>query len=111
MNLAINGASIGWLALAYVGLLAFGVGYNWLTTWAEKTGFIRPYTAFFVVGGVVVILTALLPFVGFIETAMIVGGFICAGTPMIVGSMHRHHLQQKAQIEREKKAARDGNNA
>ena len=80
---------IDWGLIAFICLLAvlFGLGWNWLTAVAEKTGFIRGYTAFFVVGGVAgtIILAAFL--VGIVAALIVAGMFVLTGTPMIVGSM------------------------
>lgn len=94
------------LAVIYLALLLFGIGYNLLIAWAEKTGFIKGYTSLFVVAGVCVTVAATsvvdLPF------ALITGGaFIASGTPMIVGSMIRHKREEIRQLEQLRKEARE----
>ncbi len=95
------------LAAIYLGLLLFGIGYNWLTSQAEKTGFIRGYTSLFVVGGVTVTIAATavvsLPF-----ALITAGAFVFSGTPMIVGSMIRHQRDELRQLARAIEEARHG---
>jgi hypothetical protein len=93
------------LAAIYLALLLFGVGYNWLTAQAEKTGFIRGYTSLFVVGGVVVTLaaTAVISLAFALVTA---GAFVVSGTPMILGSMIRHKQEELRQLEQAREEAR-----
>jgi hypothetical protein len=107
MNWDTNGINAGMVAGIYGVLLAFGIGYNWLTAHAEKTGLIHGYTALFVVGGVVVTVGAMglvsLPF-----ALLTAGAFIASGTPMIIGSMIRHSQERRQQIEQLKAEARNG---
>ena len=104
----VTGGIIPILAAIYLALLLFGVGYNYLTAWAEKTGFIRGYTAFFVVGGVIVTLaaTAVISLAFALVTA---GAFVFSGMPMIVGSMIRHKREELRQLQRARQEARNGN--
>ena len=102
----IAGAMIPLLAAIYLALLLFGIAYNWLTSQAEKTGFIRGYTSLFVVGGVAVTLaaTAVISLAFALITA---GAFIASGIPMILGSMIRHKRRELRQLEQAREEARN----
>ena len=93
----------GWALFGVsLGLALFGVGYNALTAWMEKRGRHEGYTALLVVGGVFITVAASALLIG-IERALVMGlCFVCSGTPMIIGSMHRHMLLR----EREREQAR-----
>lgn len=94
------------VAAVYMALLLFGIGYNWLTSLAEKTGFIKGYTSLFVVGGVVITLaaTAVISPAFALVAAL---AFVFSGAPMIIGSMIRHKREELLQQAREE--ARRGN--
>lgn len=104
----ISGGMLFAIAAIYLALLVFGIFYNWLTSQAERTGFIRGYTSLFVVGGVAVTVAATavisLPFA--LVTA---GAFIASGAPMIVGSMIRHQQEELRQLAQAIEEARHGN--
>jgi len=104
----ITGSTVPILLAIYLALLLFGIGYNLLTAWAEKTGFIKGYTSLFVVGGVAitVVATAVISPAFALVTA---GAFIASGTPMIVGSMVRHKREELRQLEQAREEARHGN--
>ncbi len=99
-----------WGLIAFVCLVAilFGLGWNWLTAWAEKTGFIKGYTAFFVVGGVAVTVALAAFLVGIVAALIVAGMFVLTGTPMIVGSMIRHKRDELRMLEQMRLEARDG---
>ena len=90
------GTGADWGLIAFVCLLAvlFGLGWNWITAWAERTGFIRGYVAFFVVAGVAVTLALGVPLAGIVPILIVAGMFVLTGTPMIVGSMIRHKREE-----------------
>ncbi len=102
-----SGSLIPVLAAIYLALLLFGIGYNWLTSQAERTRFIRGYTSLFVVGGVAVTIAATavvsLPF-----ALITAGAFVFSGTPMIVGSMIRHQRDELRQLAQAIEEARHG---
>lgn len=76
------------MILVLGGLVAFGVLYNWLVAKAEQTE--TGYTAFLVVGGVLVTVVATVPLIGW-QAAMVVGlAFVASGLPMVIGSMARY---------------------
>jgi hypothetical protein len=104
----ITGNTVPILLAIYLALLLFGIGYNLLAAWAEKTGFIKGYTSLFVVGGVVITVaaTALVNLTFALVTA---GAFIASGTPMILGSMVRHKREELRQLEQAREEARHGN--
>lgn len=81
--------------LVLVGLVAFGVLYNLLVAKAEQTE--TGYTAFLVVGGVVVTVAATAPLIGW-QAAMMVGlAFVASGLPMVIGSMARYVKRTQAE--------------
>ena len=95
------------IAAIYLALLLFGIGYNYLTAQAERTGFIRGYTALFVVGGVAVTVAAT-AVVSLAFALITAGAFIASGTPMIVGSMIRHQREELHQLAQAIEEARRG---
>lgn len=107
MNWAEIGCYPGELAAVYLGLVLFGVGYNWLTERAEHSGLIRGYTSIFVVGGVVITVGAMaLIDVHFAIMTLI--AFAASGTPMIIGEMVRHWKRNRAaQLRREARSGDD----
>lgn len=104
----ITGATIALIAAIYLALLLFGVFYNWLTSQAERTGFIRGYTSLFVVGGVAVTVAAM-AVISLAFALITAGAFIFSGLPMIVGSMIRHKREELRQLEQAREEARHGN--
>ena len=104
----ISGVTGGWLAAAYVGGLLFGIGWNAITDRAERSGFIRGYTALFVVGGVLITLALAALAAGLLPTLIIAGEFIFTGSPMIVGSMYRHRREEMALLRKLRQEARHG---
>ncbi len=82
-----------------IGLLIFGVLYNWAVGWLEARGYDEGYTSFLVVVGVLVTLSgvALLDWHAALLTMV---AFVCSGVPMIVGSWWRHvQARRRAQDE------------
>lgn len=83
------------MILVLGGLVVFGVLYNWLVAAAEETE--TGYTAFLVVGGVVVTVAATTPLIGW-QAAMVVGlAFVASGLPMVIGSMARYVRRTQAE--------------
>lgn len=83
----IGGAS--GLVAAALGLLLFGVLYNWLVSWMQANGYDEGYTAILVVVGSGATLAA----VALVDwrAALLAGGaFGCSGLPMVVGGWWRH---------------------
>lgn len=81
--------SISGLVAAAIGLLLFGIAYNWLVAWLEGRGYDEGYTALLVVAGngATLIIVAL---VDWRAAVLALGAFACSGLPMIVGSWWRH---------------------
>ena len=82
-----------------IGLLIFGVLYNWAVEWLECRGYDEGYTSFLVVVGVLVTLVgvALLDWQAALLTVV---AFVCSGVPMILGSWWRHvQARRRAQDE------------
>ena len=92
------------LALIYLALVLFGVGYNALVAWAENKKFTEGYMSDIVAVGVGMTLVpfALLPgeYRAWQIAVMIAGGFVASGLPMMIGSRIRHakarHDEQQA---------------
>ena len=87
--------SFGQLSGIFCGLILLGIGYNLLTAWLERHGYMDGITSLVVALGVALTITPFtmisLPFV-----LMIAGGFIASGLPMIIGSLSRY-LKQRDQ--------------
>lgn len=108
MNWAESGINPGTLAAVYFGLVLFGVGYNWLTERAERSGLIAGYTSIFVAGGVVATLIGV-AFVSIPFALVTLIAFAASGTPMIIGEMIRHWKRNKAEQLRRDAREHDGN--
>lgn len=109
MNGELSGQNMGYFAAALLGLLIFGYLFDRLTEWTERNT--EGYTAFLVVAGVAVTLGVCIPFIGLYNTALVVAAFIFSGLPMIIGSVLRQAKKNRAELERIRKAADDGNQA
>jgi hypothetical protein len=78
----------GLISGIYISLVLFGVGFNALTAWMEKKGYMEGFTSLIVAIGVLI---TLLPFLIFnLSARAVLGGFICSGIPMIIGSISRY---------------------
>lgn len=108
MNGELSGLNWGTLAAIYTGLLLFGIAYNALTAWAEKSGFIKGYTALFVVGGVLVTVAAT-AIINLAFALVVIGSFVASGTPMVIGSMIRHRRAEMEALRKARAEARGGN--
>lgn len=76
----------------YLGIATYevlmGLGYNQLTAGLERRGYMEGFTSLLVSGGVALTLA---PFVIFnLPVIATVGGFVCSGLPMIIGSISRY---------------------
>ena len=79
-------------------LVLFGIAYNALAAWMERRGYMEGYVSLIVALGMLV---TLIPFIIFdLPVITVLGGFICTGTPMIVGSISRY-LQERERAQRE----------
>ena len=94
-----SGFNAEFLIIIYLVLFVFSIFYNWLVAWLEREGHINGFVSLFIVGGVLVTLggMALLnPFFALIT----LGGFVCSGTAMIIGSIQRY-MQKRKRIQLE----------
>ncbi len=83
-----NGTAISKeLVIAFIALLAFGFGYNYLVEYFQKRT--QRFTAEFVVGGVLVTVIVSGLFIGWSNVAIVLALFIASGSPMLVGSWIR----------------------
>ena len=87
------GSGSGWIRVG-IGLIIFGVGYNALVAWLERQGYDEGYTAFLVVGGVLVTLVAV-ALVNWQAAMLVLAAFTLSGTPMIMGGWWRHVRARK----------------
>ena len=86
--MGINQIQIGReLAMAFLGLLLFGVSYNLLVEYFQKRT--QRYTAELVVGGVIVTVLASAFLIGWENALIVLVCFVASGLPMIVGSWMR----------------------
>lgn len=83
------------MILVLGGLVVFGVCYNALVAKAEQTE--TGYTAFLVVGGVLVTVAATAPLIGWQAAALVGLAFVASGLPMVIGSMARYVRRTQAE--------------
>jgi hypothetical protein len=85
----INWPDFGQILAVYLALALFGVGYNALIAWAERTGYIEGFVSFSVAFGVAItlVMTAVFDVRFAVLTA---GAFFASGIPMVIGSMLRY---------------------
>jgi len=86
------------IALILSGLLLFGLAYNALVAWLERTHRDRGYTAILVIGGSAVTLAGAGHLAGWRPILWALACFAASGTPMTLGSIWRH-CQQTAKAE------------
>lgn len=98
----------------FLGLLGFGVFYDRLVGYVNRTYGQHGYTSHLVVFGVSVTIAALSPVIGAANTLRVVAGFAASGLPMILGDSSRHlHYRQEvsAALERARSLRREAPNA
>jgi hypothetical protein len=78
------------IAGVLIGLVAFGVGYNWLVGWLEQHDYQHGFVSLLVVAGVLVTLAGAALIVGLPAALWVAACFVCSGTPMIIGSIVRY---------------------
>jgi hypothetical protein len=98
---------LGQLLVIYASLVLFGIGFNAVTAWAERRGYIEGFTSLMVVIGVAVTLTPFL--ILDCSVLYVVGGFVCSGLPMIIGSIGRY-MRMRARAQAEIARLHDGDN-
>jgi hypothetical protein len=90
---------LGLVSGLYLVLVLFGIGYNSLTSWMEKHGYMEGYTSLMVALGVLITL-APLAIISWQGVLLVLGGFVASGLPMIIGSITRYlHKRELAQRE------------
>lgn len=70
-------------------LFIFGIAYNYLVGWLERTGHDRGYTAYLVIAGTLVTLLLAIPIIGFFAFLIVLACFAFSGLPMVIGSSAR----------------------
>lgn len=110
MNGATSGLDWGIIAAVYLALLLFGLGYNRLVAWLERSGYSKGMTSLLVVAGVVVTvgMTAVISLAFALITA---GAFIASGTPMIIGSLARYVIRREKHLHELREEVRRGDSA
>lgn len=89
----------GLIAGIYMFLILFGIGYNALTAWMDRHGYMEGYTSLMVALGVLITL-APLAIISWQGVLLVLGGFVASGLPMIIGSITRYlHKRELAQRE------------
>jgi hypothetical protein len=76
--------------IVMLSLLIFGIGYNRLMTWLEKTGRARGYRAFLAASGALVTLGGAGFLIGWLQALLVLACFTASGLPLIVGSTWRY---------------------
>ncbi len=107
MNRVCFGFDWGTLVALYMVLLLFGIGFNLLTAWAERKGYLKGYTSLFVVMGVIVTV-GVMAVISLAFALITLGAFVFSGLPMIVGDMWRHMREREQELSRLRREARDG---
>ncbi len=96
------------LAIAVcIGLLLFGFLYNAAVSWLEERKHDRGYTAYLVVGGVIVTLLAAIPLIGLGPVLWIYVLFGASGICMIIGSSVRSSKARNADEESARRVAKE----
>ena len=101
---ALSGLQPGEIGAVCVGALLFGIAYNAFTAWFNRSGQGEGYTAFLVVGGVLVTLAFAAILIGVTNALWVLAVFGCTGLPMVIGDVHRY-TQQRKQATEELRAA------
>jgi predicted tellurium resistance membrane protein TerC len=85
--------NFGQLSGIFFGLVLLGIGYNLLTAWLERHGYMDGITSLVVALGVALTIT---PFavISLPVALMIAGGFVASGLPMMIGSISRYIKQR-----------------
>ena len=81
------------------GLFGFGVGYALFINWLRKEGYSEGYTAFLVVGGVlvtVVVSTFVHQPHALPDLLLELACFAASGLPMVANDVHRYRLARQA---------------
>lgn len=85
-----SGINLGIFAAVILAAVLFGLAYNALVAWLERTGRDEGYTALLVVAGVGVTLGLSAFLIGLYPVLVVLAVFACTGTPMTIGSIYRH---------------------
>jgi len=96
-----NGNTIGVISVLF-GLFAFGVLFNQAINWARRSGWMEPYTAFWVAAGVLVTIAGIALVDTLIDWNAGITSLICfaaSGTPMILGDAARYVAATRHEIE------------
>lgn len=86
----------------FISLALFGIVYDQVVSWLERTGRSRGGVSLLVAVGTGITLAAGIPEFGLELVVKMLGFFVAAGTPMIIGSLARYSRERD---EKEKKAA------
>lgn len=91
-----NGWMVGFLWLVGLG---FGVGYDRLVSWLERSGRAEGFTALMVVGGVGATLGLASLVVGLEAVLMVLLFFGATGLPMVIGAWERYTRRRQGEAE------------
>jgi len=95
------------LVIVMFNLFVFGIAYNELIARLEKARHDRGYTAFLVVGGVLITLVGLWFLEGLTVFLIALALFVASGLPMVIGSMIRSSKMRTEDEEKAKQLARE----
>jgi hypothetical protein len=84
----------GQIAGIYAGLLLFGLAFDQVTAWIERSGYLEGFTSLLVAAGVIFTVAPFL-FLSMHFALAVLGGFVASGSPMIVGSIIRYAQQRE----------------
>lgn len=96
-----NGNTLGMITVL-IGLVLFGVLYNALVDRLRLQGYVEPYTALWVTGGVLITILGIHVLDSFSDepaAVLALMAFTASGTPMIIGDIHRFATAFQAEKE------------
>ena len=83
------------LAVPLTALFIFGLIYNALVAWLERTHRDQGYKSTLVIAGTLVTILLVAPLIGPRNTARTIAAFAASGTPMTIGSIWRHTRRRR----------------
>jgi hypothetical protein len=90
----ILGLKMELVIIVFMVLLLFGIGYNALVAWLERSGYLRGFIWLAVAIGVGVTLT-MIAILDWRAAILVFVGFAASGTPMAIGSISRYVMKRQ----------------
>lgn len=89
------GVNSGLIGAVSIASILFGIIYAVTIHLLREYGWLKGYTAFAVVAGVITTVTLSAFIIGLKAALIVVLFFICTGTPMILGDIYQNRLEAK----------------